>query len=166
MVFLTYVAVRHALDTDYMSLFYWLNFGIHEVGHVITRPFLPHFLYVAAGTIAELGVPIFAIFMFRRQDDLFAAYPVSGVWLATNLYYCGWYVADARTQKNPTAPIFGEPTTSDWTYMLGELGILTWDKPLSWLFYGSGFLVMWASISVGVYMLWQMIRLPSDRPVR
>lgn len=153
-----YIGVNHLADTEYMSLFYWLNFGIHEVGHVVTRPFVPHFLYVSAGTIVQYAVPVGAIFMFMRQRDYFAAFPVCGAWIATNLYHTAWYVADARTQNNPTAPIFGEPTTSDWTYLLGELGILHWDGRIASCLYVLAFLFMWSSVLIGACMCWLMFR--------
>ena len=145
-------------DAGYVSLVYWLNFGIHELGHVLTRPFVPHTLYVAAGTIVEFAVPIGAIFMFRRQHDLFAAYPVCSVWIATNLYYTSWYVADARLQANPTAPIFGEPTTSDWTYLLGKMGILHLDTTIAGILEILAFGFMWGGIGVGVAMTLAMLR--------
>lgn len=157
LVWATIVGVRLLGDSGYVSLAYWLNFGIHEVGHVLTRPILPHFLYVAAGTIVEFAVPVGAIFMFRRQNDLFGAYPVCAIWIATNLYYTAWYVADARTQRNPTAPIFGEPTTSDWTYMLGELGILTWDSGIAGCLEVLAFLFMWGGVALGWWMVFRML---------
>lgn len=148
-----WMGIQYLGDPGHVSLVYWLNFGIHEIGHVLTRPLVPHFVYVAAGTIVEFAVPIGAIFMFRRQHDLFAAYPVCSVWIATNLYYTSWYVDDARLQANPTAPIFGEPTTSDWTYLLGELGILHLDHTIADILEVAAFGFMWGGIALGCAMV-------------
>ncbi|MAG56537.1 MAG: hypothetical protein CMJ83_09625 [Planctomycetes bacterium] len=154
-----YIGFQYFQDSGYVSLPYWLNFGIHEIGHVITRPFFPHFVYVAAGTIVQYAVPLGAIFMFLRQDDGFAAFPVCGVWIATNLYHTSWYISDARTNNIPSAPIFGEPTTSDWTYLLRELGILHWDRGIGSFLAVVAFLLMWSSIGLGGYMVWLTVRM-------
>lgn len=153
-----FVGFEFFKDPGYVSIIYWLDFGIHEMGHVLTRPFLPHFIYVAAGTLVQIGVPIGAIIMFRRQDDLFAAYPFCAIWIATNLYYTSWYVADARSGFIPSAPIFGEPTTSDWAYMLGRLKIMDWDKGIATALQVLAFPLMWGGIGLGTWMVYRMIR--------
>lgn len=160
-VFMLYVALGHLFDPDFISLFYWFNFGIHEVGHVFTRPILPHTLYVAAGTVAQLGLPIASVFLFRKQNELFGAYPFCGLWMATNLYYTAWYLGDASKQQIPMAPIFGEPTTSDWTYLLGNMGILHWDTQIAATIYCVAYILTWASIALGAWMIWQMWKKPA-----
>ncbi len=144
-------------DPGHVSLIYWLDFGIHEMGHVLTRPFFPHSLYVASGTLAQIGVPIAAVFMFRRQDDLFAAYPFCLVWIATNLYYTSWYVADARAGSIPSAPIFGEPTSSDWAYMLGKMGVLDWDRSIARFLELLAFPLYWGGVMLGLWMVARMV---------
>lgn len=158
LVWAIHVGIAFFDDPGYVSVIYWLDFGIHEMGHVLTRPFLPHFLYVAAGTIAQIGVPMGAIIMFRRQDDLFAAYPFCSIWIATNLYYTSWYVADARSGLIPSAPIFGEPTSSDWAYMLAKMGIMHWDKNIATCLQVLAFPLMWGGIAAGSWMVYRMIR--------
>src|SRR5262245_43729871 len=72
-----------------------INLGIHELGHVLFRPF-GDWLMVAGGSITETAVPLIAAFMFLRQPDFFAI-AVCGGWLSSALYQMATYMADATT---------------------------------------------------------------------
>ena len=163
---LVYVAARHFADPDYISLFYWLNFGIHEVGHVFTRPLPPalrlrrrgHHRAVRRARRGDLhvqasGRSLLGIARLRGSGSLRTSTTPPGT------------SADARLQQIPTAPIFGEPTTSDWTYLLGKMRILHWDVAISGFLYAAAYAVMTVAIAVGAYMVFLLLRTDQDGEV-
>ena len=155
---LVYVSARHSVDPAYVSPFYWLNLPIHEAGHFIFSLQPWTFLAVAAGTLFQLLAPVAAAVNFIRQRDYFAL-TVCGVWLATNLFYIAWYMADARSQIHPGYRPFGiDADIHDWNYMLSAVGMLSWDRALSHVFSGLAISCVWASVLVGVYLVSLMVR--------
>ena len=151
-VFMIYLGVKHLRNPMYTSLFGGINLGIHEMGHVVFRPF-GEFIYVAGGTILQLLAPIVSMFLFIKQKDLFAAYSVCGMWLATNLYNVAVYVGDARALALPLVNIGGGEVIHDWFYLLDRMGILSWDTGISILIRIVATVVMWFSIFIGIFMI-------------
>lgn len=102
------------------------NWGIHEAGHVLFRPF-GVMIEALGGTIGQLLAPaaILAGFWFKHRRPTEVA--VAAWWFAQNLMYVAQYVGDARSQR---LPITGE---HDWVFILGRLGWLNADTFLAGL---------------------------------
>lgn len=157
LLWLAYVGVRHLLDPLYTSLFGPLNLALHEGGHLLFGYLPGEFLPVAGGTLLQLAAPQLSSLMFLRQPDFFAV-TVCGAWLATNLYNVAAYMADARAQELPLVTVGdGECVIChDWGYMLGRLGLLSFDTRLAGFVRILAFIVMWWSLGLGAWMLWRM----------
>lgn len=166
-IYFAVVFGRHVFgDGPYRSLFDGINLGIHELGHVVFRPF-GEFLHFAGGTILQLAAPIAAGVVFFRQRDFFAI-SVALCWLATNLWGISIYVGDARTlELHLVAPGMGVMPAGeggilhDWNHLLGPLGLLPYDQLLAGLFRWSAVLSMLTGLGFGAWVLWQMARQPS-----
>jgi hypothetical protein len=159
LAWLAYVGVRHVFDPSYTSIFGALNLALHEGGHLLFGYFPGAFLTVAGGTLLQLAVPMVSAVMFYRQPDYFAI-AVCGAWLATNLYNVAEYMTDARAQELPLVTVGdGECVIChDWRYMLGQLGLLSFDTTLAGLVRVFAFVVMWSSLAASVWLLWRMAR--------
>jgi hypothetical protein len=158
-LWLAYIGVRHLADPLYTSLFGPLNLALHEAGHLLFAYLPGEFLAVAGGTLLQLAAPLMSAAMFLRQPDYFAI-TVCGAWLATNLYNVAAYMADARAQELPLVTVGdGECVIChDWGYMLGQLGLMSFDTTLAGLVRLLAFFVMWGSLGVGAWMIMRMAR--------
>lgn len=137
-----------------------VNLIFHEAGHVLTI-FFGHFIYVLGGTIGELAIPSIVTVYFLLKRKLYSA-GFGLWWLSTALWSVSVYARDARAQQLPL--ITGNTDHHDWTYLLGELGLLRHDQLVGDIFLG---------VSVGVFMLalflWFksfMLAYEKDRQVR
>jgi hypothetical protein len=151
------LGVRHLLDTDYTSLLGPLNLGIHEAGHLLFGWLSWDLLTAAGGTLLQLGAPVASMWMFSRQPDYFAA-AFCGTWLATNLYSVATYVADAREMDLPLVTVGSGDADHDWNFILSTVGLLAWDSALAAVVRVIAFLVAWAAVAAGAWMLWRMAR--------
>jgi hypothetical protein len=152
-----YILVRHWIDADYHSFFFGLNFGIHEMGHYLFGYF-GEFIGFAGGTLLQCLVPILSMALFFRQRDFFAIAICFG-WLSTNLFYAGWYAADARAMAIPLLSPGGREVQHDWNYLLGAMGLLAWDRTIGFLFRAAASLAMLVCLAAGGWLLGVMIRL-------
>jgi hypothetical protein len=155
LAFLGYVGVRHLADPKYASIFAGLNLGIHEAGHLLFSWTGSDFLNAAGGTILQLSAPVIAACMFLRQHDFFAVC-VMGPWLATNLYECARYIGDARLQALTLVSVGGGDAQHDWHYLLGRMGLLSYDTTLAALVRIGAFACMWGGLLLGAYLIVRM----------
>ena len=162
LVYFTVVLVRHFKDPQYACIIDSLNFGIHELGHFAFRP-LGEFMMVAGGTLAQLIVPVGAMFMFHRQRDFFAI-ACCLCWLSTSLFDVAVYCADARALLLDLA-VPGMGVTSggserfhDWHRMLTTMGLLRQDTAIALLFRVAAVVSMLAGLGFGAWLCRQMIR--------
>jgi hypothetical protein len=146
--------VRHLIDTEYTSAIYLLNFGIHEMGHFVFRLF-GEFIGVAGGSLLQVAVPIGSMVMFyRRQRDFFAI-AFCFAWLATNLYYVAWYMADAQFMSKPLAGE-GSNLIHDWNYLFKNTGLLGWSKGIAWMTrQGANVAIGVSAVGMG-WLMWKM----------
>ncbi len=164
--YLTYVFFSHSFASgEYESIFGGINLGIHELGHGLFRPG-GEFLMYAGGTIAQCLAPIIAGFMFLKQRDYFGL-TVSWCWLATNFWNISSYAGDARALRlTLVAPGTGVippgegASMHDWRYMLGQLGILPWDKTIAGFFEWAAAGMMVFALSLGAWLMWNMATSP------
>lgn len=148
-----YIGIRYACNPGYWSLFGWFNFGIHELGHlIIPGPKLPHML---AGSVVQCSAPLIGFFIFWRQRDYFGSLSVSFVWLATNLYYVSWYMADADQRAIPLLSPF-EQGQHDWHFIFVRIGLYEYDDPIAACVRWGGHICMWTGIVFGIWVLWLM----------
>jgi hypothetical protein len=153
--YLAYALLQHLREDVYGSLlFAGVTFAIHELGHIVFS-FLPMFGEIAAGSVAQLAVPLLCAWLFWRQPDYFAV-TVMGAWLAFSMFNVATYVADARLRELPLiGPGAGEPI-HDWNYILDSLGMLEMDAALAALLRFAGGAIGLASIAAGLFICWVM----------
>ncbi len=151
---MAYWTVRHLGDAEYSSVIGALNFGVHELGHVVFGV-LGKFLGIAGGTLLQCMAPVVGAAMFLRQRDYFAV-AFALAWFATNLYNVAVYVADARSQSLPLVGLGAGEPIHDWGYLLSELGLLSSDQTLAVILRGCGALFFVAALGLGGWLLWGM----------
>ena len=156
LVLVAYWAIRHVGDTQYSSVIDGLNFGIHELGHVVFTTF-GEFTAIAGGSLLQCAAPLIAAVMFIRQRDYFAVSFALG-WFATNLYDVAVYVADARSQSLQLVGLGAGEPIHDWNYLLGQLGLLNSDQVLAASLRGCGVLAFATSLALGGWLLACMFR--------
>ncbi len=121
-----------------------VNFIFHEAGHPIFSLF-GEFMQFLGGTLGQLMIPLIFLGYFFMHRQFFS----SGImlwWFGQNFIGIGTYIADARVQVLEL--IGGE---HDWTYLLGKLGLLRYDRVIGSTVQITGLVIMLLSI---VYMLY------------
>lgn len=155
--FFLYIFLRHIFSLEYHSIFWGINLGIHELGHIILS-FMPTLIMVLGGTIFQLAAPIASIFMFLSQRDYFAL-TFSFGWLSTSLFEVAIYAGDAQKQMLPlVSPFGGEDIIHDWNYILGKLGLLSLTPLVSAIFWLLAIFSMLISLSWGGWLLFLMFK--------
>jgi hypothetical protein len=125
---------------------------IHEGGHLLFRWFGWQFLYVAGGTLLQLGVPLMlaAYFAFQRQ--------VMGTAFCTFFFFeqflpIATYMADARAQQLQLITVGDSDfVIHDWNYLFGTLGLLNHDIQIANLTRALGWIGMLATVA---WMAWR-----------
>jgi len=141
-------------------LFSALDFGIHELGHVLFMP-LGEFMSVLGGSFWQLAAPVISAVMFLRQRDYFAI-SVCSMWLGVSLYRMALYMEDARTMSLPLVSVGGGEAWHDWNYIFTDLRMLQWDWRIGHLTRDAGeFFLIFAVIS-GTWLVWRMFKLRSE----
>jgi len=107
------------------SLLDGVNLAMHETGHLVFAPF-GELVAAAGGTIMQLLMPALFAGSFVHRGDRHAA-SVALWWVAQSAGNVATYVADARAQELPLVG-GGE---HDWTYLLGEAGLLARDQGIA-----------------------------------
>ncbi len=156
LLLVAYWALRHIGDAEYSSLIDGLNFGVHELGHVLFSPF-GEFLAAAGGTLLQCAAPLLAAAMFLRQRDYFAI-AFCCAWLATNLFDVARYAGDARARALPLVGLGAGEPQHDWFYLLRELGLLNADRSIAALLRVGGGALFALSLTLGAWLLWEMAR--------
>lgn len=120
-----------------------INFGVHEVSHLLTI-FLPPLFTALAGSLGEISFTFLLLFVAIRAKSYFAAIFTS-LWVMLGFISVGRYVADARAQQMQLMGP-GENLQHDWNYILSQLGLLEHDILI-------GGILRWIGISIGVCAL-------------
>lgn len=140
LAWLTYLV----LTNDGIRFLDGVNLIFHEAGHWIFF-WGPEFLVVLGGTLGQLLVPLICLVAFLREARYTSAL-VMLWWVGQNLVNVSVYAADARTQALPL--LGGEAVMHDWAYLLGNIGLLGYDRVVGAVFYHSGVLIMFCSVLV------------------
>ena len=104
-----------------------LNVLIHEAGHLCFF-FFGDFMHAAGGTLMQIVLPGVIAFHFWQYHSRLGI-QVSLLWLGQNLLSISIYVADARVQGLDM--ILNRK--HDWSYLLGQLGLLEYDQVFAFL---------------------------------
>jgi hypothetical protein len=109
----------------------YINLLIHEGGHGVFSLF-GKFIHALGGTLMQIIIPgMFVVYYFIHKKIFMTQ--VFLVWLAQNLINISVYAADARAKKLPL--LGGKKVYHDWTYLLGELNLLDYDKIVGEVFF-------------------------------
>jgi hypothetical protein len=131
-----------------------VDFVIHEAGHLIFN-FAGVFIGILGGTIAQLFMPIFCIFLsFRKKRLISLSFFL--FWLGQSLIQISKYVGDAHTQDlklfSPGSVFGGPKPIHDWNYLLSTAGLLWMDQILSGFVFLLGLCALIGSI--GLFIAW------------
>ncbi len=135
-----------------------INLPFHEAGHVVFRPF-GDFVASLGGTLGQLLMPLICggVLLYQRGDTFGAS--VCVWWLGQNLLDIAPYMADARAGELPLlGGNFGKSSpygVHDWEFILGELGLLAFDKTLAAITLNCGRVIMVAALAWGAWLVWQ-----------
>ena len=155
LAYLAWAGFRHLRDPLYGSLFSGITLGIHELGHLLFA-FAGRFVGIAGGSVAQLAAPLIAGVLLWRQRDYFGI-SVAGAWEAFALWNLATYVGDARARELPLVSLSSDPI-HDWNYLLGRLGMLSWDHVLAGLLRLAAFLLWAAALASGAWLCRTMAR--------
>lgn len=140
-----YVVVKYPrfLPIDYVNLL------IHEGGHGIFGIFGSKYIYTLGGTIMQILIPgMFIVFYLINKKKI--PLQIFLVWLGQNLLNISVYASDARARQLPL--IGGKKVYHDWTYLLGEAGLLEQDILIGQIFYFLGMAVFIISLMIPLIM--------------
>lgn len=139
-------------DVDRASWFSAIDLGIHEAGHLLTRP-LPDLVTAAAGSGAQVAAPVVAGWLLLRRPDWIGG-AFCCTWLGVSLLEVGRYVADARAQALPLVTVGGGDAIHDFHFILGELGLLDADQVLAGLMRGAGLAALLLGAVATCWITW------------
>lgn len=126
----------------------YFNLLVHEGGHGIFS-FFGKFIHALGGTLMQIILPLIFIYYFVSNKKR-AGVQISIVWLGENLMNISVYAADARARRLPL--LGGNKVYHDWTYILGELGLLNSDQEIGLMFYAMGILAFIISFLMPLIM--------------
>jgi hypothetical protein len=104
---------------DQTPVFVYLNIAVHEVGHVVFRPF-GELVMLVMGSGSEVLFPLLVgvYFLLRRRDAVAGA--VCFGWCASALASAATYIADADDGLLPLLGATGPDAAGDWERILGQ----------------------------------------------
>lgn len=137
-----------------LSGLYFVEFGVHEVSHVIAS-FLPQLFTAAAGSIGEIGFTVLIVIAALKTRSYFAAV-FGGIWVMLAMHSAGRYMADARTQQLPLVS-FGDTAKHDWNFVFTQLGWIHNDTIIGGVVTVVGTVIGVAALVFGLYLIVRMI---------
>ncbi|HEY6147284.1 MAG TPA: hypothetical protein VIZ69_06285 [Thermoanaerobaculia bacterium] len=155
LIYFAWSGLRRFSDPLRGDFFSGITLGIHELGHLLLAWGGP-VLSIPAGSAAQVAAPAVAGWLLWRQRDYFGV-TVAGAWLASSLHGLAAYVGDARARELPLVALTSEPI-HDWNWILGKIGILSWDQALAALLRIASFGIWVASIAAGTWLCVQMVK--------
>jgi len=136
-----------ALSPDNYRWLDLVNLVFHEAGHAVFG-FLGDFFGVLGGTLMQVLIPSIVTGHFVLYGHRWSGM-VTLFWVSQSLFNVSVYVKDARAQA---LPLFGgDDAIHDWNWLLGRLGLLSWDQVIGGAIYATGLVVLAASILGGLY---------------
>jgi hypothetical protein len=106
------------VEGDPTPVFVYLNLAVHEVGHVLFRPFGElTMLIMGSGFEVLFPLGVGAFFLLRRRELVSAA--VSWSWAASALASAATYIGDADDGRLALLGASGPDAAGDWERILG-----------------------------------------------
>jgi hypothetical protein len=154
-LYFAWSGIRRLSDPLRGDFFSGITLGVHELGHVVLS-WAGDFLAIAGGSLAQVAAPVAAAALFRRQRDWFGM-TVASAWLASSLFGLAAYVGDARARELPLVGLTSDPV-HDWNWILGRLGMLSWDHALAGALRILSFAAWAGAIAAGGWLCLEMAR--------
>lgn len=168
-VFVVYGMSWIVLDLDELAraggLLAGANLAFHEAGHVVFGVF-GDFIGSLGGTLGQLLMPIIAggTLLYQRGDTFGASLCLG--WVGQNCLDIASYMADARAgQLLLLGGNYGRSSPygfHDWEYLLGETGLLAWDRTFAAITLNGGRLIMVLAMVWGGWLLWRAWQMRSE----
>jgi hypothetical protein len=106
------------VKNDQTPIFVYLNIAVHEIGHVLFRPFGElTMLIMGSGLEVLFPFAVGVVYLIRRRDLVSTA--VSWGWSASALASAATYIADADDGRLALLGATGPDTAGDWERILG-----------------------------------------------
>ena len=106
------------VKNDQTPIFVYLNIAVHEIGHVLFRPFGElTMLIMGSGFEVLFPFAVGVVFLIRKRDLVSTA--VSWGWSASALASAATYIADADDGRLALLGATGPDTAGDWERILG-----------------------------------------------
>lgn len=154
LLWFAYLLMKLIKNPGGTGLFWGINFGIHEFGHVLFRPF-GDILGLAGGSILQCLFPIIFMFAFLRYKDFFAISFCLG-WLSSNIFFVSWYITDAAYSGPIAVNPFGNAGLHDWYNLLAHFLYLHKAVEIGYTVKLFGIIVMALCLTSGFWLLWHM----------
>jgi hypothetical protein len=110
--------------------------------------FFGGFVGVLGGSLMQVLIPALATGYFMLYGQSWSGM-VTLFWVSQSLFNVSVYVKDARAQGLPL--LGGEDAIHDWNWLLGRLGLLSWDQVIGGVIYATGLLALAVSVLGGLY---------------
>ncbi|MCB9771098.1 MAG: hypothetical protein H6754_00900 [Candidatus Omnitrophica bacterium] len=154
--FFAYVFWGLLRNSNEFNVFRPLNFGIHELGHLIFG-WAGQFVAILGGTFTQLAAPVYGMWNFYKQNDYFALSLCFG-WLSTNLFEISVYMNDARTMQLPLVTVGDSGNIiHDWNHLFTQMHILQFDHFIAGCVWFFAILSMSFCLFSAGWMIWNMI---------
>lgn len=111
-----------------IGVMYFIEFGIHEISHIVTM-FLPPVFVAAAGSGGEIAFTLLLVGAALKYKAYFTVI-FGSLWFMLACKSVGTYMADARTQLLPLIGPAGEGAQHDWHFVFSQLGWLPYDTTI------------------------------------
>ncbi|MDB5163624.1 MAG: hypothetical protein JWS12_241 [Candidatus Saccharibacteria bacterium] len=145
-----YIGLQNRRDVLWL-----LDFGIHELGHILFKPF-GEFMYIAGGSLFQCLFPLMGVVAFWQIRWYFAS-AMCWPWLGMNLFQVADYAADARARLLPLASLGGDyDKAHDWYQILSRLNRLDQDQIIAYHLRQAGVATMVIGIVLGSILVWYM----------
>lgn len=139
------------------SPFSALDFGIHELGHILFIPF-GEFMTILGGSLFQCLFPLLWFVAAWRKRWYFGAAFCIG-WLGLNMFDVATYAADARARLLSLATLSSDyDSAHDWYQILSRTGHLEWDHTIAQLLRTGASFAMVISLTLMTLLIILIIR--------
>jgi len=138
----------------FIFILHTTNLIFHEAGHPLMSIFgtIPG---IFGGTLFQIGIPTVCVFYFLLKKEYFSSGVVT-LWVSSNFYGAGWYIADAIDR---VLPLLGEGSEGDksghdWHNLLTHFGKLTEAPSLANTVFWWGSMLFFVSFLLALIPMW------------
>lgn len=149
-LFVSIIRFNHQSQNILVGGMYFLNFGVHEVSHLLTV-FLPPLVTASAGSLGEICFASLILLATIRAKAYFASV-FAGLWIMLSFVSAGLYMSDARSQSI-TLMGPGEYLIHDWNFIFTQLGLLESDVLIGGIARWIGIIIGAGALIFGLYVV-------------